>query len=47
MPQNRQYWLKIDLLSDTTLGRGDGVAGVVDAEVQHDAYGLPYLSGKT
>ncbi|MBK8989899.1 MAG: RAMP superfamily protein [Chloroflexi bacterium] len=47
MPENKQYWLKIDLLSDTTLGRGDGVAGVVDAEVQHDAYGLPYLSGKT
>lgn len=47
MPQNKQYWLKIELLSDTILGRGDGVAGVVDAEVQHDVYGLPYLSGKT
>lgn len=47
MPHNKQYWLKIDLLSDTTLGRGDGIAGIVDAEVQHDAYGLPYLSGKT
>lgn len=47
MPQDKQYWLKIELLSDTILGRGDGVAGVVDAEVQHDAYGLPYLSGKT
>lgn len=40
-------WLKMVLKSDATLGRGDGVAGVVDAEVQHDAYGLPYLSGKT
>lgn len=47
MPEKTQYWLKIDLLSDTTLGRGDGVAGVVDTEVQHDVYGLPYLSGKT
>src|SRR3990172_4158071 len=40
------YWLKIKLISDATFGRGDGVAGLVDAEVQHDEYGLPYLSGK-
>jgi hypothetical protein len=39
--------LTLHLLSDTTFGRGDGLAGVVDAEVQHDDYGLPYLSGKT
>lgn len=41
------YWLKITLASDTAFGRGDGVAGLVDAEVQHDDYGLPYLGGKT
>ena len=41
------YWLTFKLKSDATFGRGDGVAGVVDAEVQHDDYGLPYLSGKT
>ncbi len=41
------YWLKFCLESDTTFGRGDGVAGVVDTEVQHDEYGLPYLGGKT
>lgn len=41
------YWLSLQLLSDTTFGRGDGVAGEVDAEVQHDDYGLPYLGGKT
>ena len=41
------YWLKFKLLSDATFGRGDGLAGVVDAEVQHDEYGLPYMSGKT
>lgn len=41
------YWLKITLKSDTTFGRGDGVAGLVDAEVQHDDNGLPYLGGKT
>lgn len=41
------YWLTLELLSDTAPGRGDGVAGLVDAEVQHDAHGLPFISGKT
>jgi hypothetical protein len=40
------YWLKFTLSSDATFGRGDGVAGVVDSEVQHDEYGLPYLTGR-
>jgi len=40
-------WLKLTLDSDATFGRGDGVAGMVDAEVQQNVYGLPYLSGKT
>jgi len=39
--------LEIKLISDATLGRGDGIAGEVDAEVQHDQYGFPYLSGRT
>jgi CRISPR/Cas system CMR subunit Cmr4 (Cas7 group RAMP superfamily) len=43
----KTFWLTLTLKSDTTFGRGDGVAGVVDTEVQHDKYGLPYLSGKT
>ena len=43
----KTYWLQLELLSDDTFGRGDGVAGVVEAEVQHDEYGLPYLGGKT
>lgn len=30
------YTLKLTLLSDAAFGRGDGVAGLVDAEVQHD-----------
>jgi len=42
----RDYFLKFTLLSDATFGRGDGVAGLVDVEVQHDAYGLPYLGGR-
>lgn len=41
------YRLKIKLLSDTTFGRGDGVAGLIDQEVEHDPYGFPYLRGRT
>lgn len=40
------YLLSITLKSDTILGRGEGVAGLVDAEVEHDEYGLPYLRGR-
>lgn len=39
--------VQIKLLSDTTFGRGDGVAGLVDQEVEHDSYGFPYLRGRT
>ncbi|RMD59535.1 hypothetical protein D6833_11300 [Candidatus Parcubacteria bacterium] len=36
------------LKSDATFGRGDGVAGLVDEEVEHDAStGLPFLRGRT
>lgn len=42
-----RYWLEIKLESDTALGRGDGVAGLVNAEVQHEPSGLPFLGGKT
>ncbi|KAB8321190.1 RAMP superfamily protein [Tolypothrix campylonemoides VB511288] len=41
------YFLKIKLLSDTTFSRGDGVAGLIDQEVEHDAFGFPYLRGRT
>lgn len=41
------YQLKIKLLSDTTFGRGDGVAGLVDQELEHDSSGFPYLRGRT
>ncbi len=41
------YWLCFRLLSDATFGRGEGMAGVVDQEVEHDTYGLPYLRGRT
>lgn len=42
-----QYQLEIELLSDTTFGRGDGLAGIIDQEVEQDADGLPYLRGRT
>lgn len=41
------YWLCFTLLSDATFGRGEGLAGLVDQEVDHDRYGLPYLRGRT
>ncbi|RUS98580.1 hypothetical protein DSM106972_079660 [Dulcicalothrix desertica PCC 7102] len=41
------YQLLIKLLSDTTFGRGDGVAGLIDQEVEHDSSGFPYLRGRT
>jgi len=42
----RTYFLRFMLKSDATFGRGDGVAGLVDTEVQHDGYGCPYLGGR-
>ena len=41
------YTLELELLSDTTPGRGEGVAGLVDAEIQHDELGLPVISGRS
>lgn len=41
------YWFCFTLLSDATFGRGEGLAGLVDQEVDHDRYGLPYLRGRT
>ncbi len=39
--------LSIQLLSDSTPGSGGGLPGVVDTEIEHDQYGLPYLRGRT
>ncbi len=40
--------LRIELRSDTAFGRGDGIAGLVDSEVEHDARtGLPFVKGRT
>lgn len=42
-----EYRLTFTLLSDATFGRGEGIAGLIDREVEHDRYGLPYLRGRT
>ncbi len=39
--------LYIELLSDATFSRGEGTAGVVDTEVEHDACGIPFIGGKS
>jgi CRISPR/Cas system CSM-associated protein Csm3 (group 7 of RAMP superfamily) len=39
-------YFRLTLLSDTAFGRGEGVAGLVDAEIEHDANGLPFLHGR-
>lgn len=41
------FILQFTLQSAATFGRGDGVAGLVDEEIEHDADGLPYLRGRT
>lgn len=41
------YKLQFVLRSAATFGRGDGAAGLVDEEVEHDADGLPFLRGRT
>lgn len=42
-----KLWLRFTLESEACFSRGDGVPGVVDVEVNHDEYGLPYLGGRT
>lgn len=39
--------ITIDLLSATSFSRGEGTAGAVDTEIEHDELGLPCVSGKT
>ncbi len=42
----KTLFLKMVLKSDAAFGRGDGIAGIIDNEVQHDELGCPYLNGK-
>jgi len=43
---NQGLVLKLELLGDAVFGRGDGIAGLVDQDVAHDALGLPFLHGR-
>jgi hypothetical protein len=43
----RPLALHLELLSDTTFSRGEGTAGVVDTEVEHDEFGMPFVGGRT
>ncbi|NJL06398.1 MAG: RAMP superfamily protein [Chloroflexaceae bacterium] len=43
----REYWLTVNLESDATFGRGEGVAGLVDTEIEHDPAGCPFVNGRT
>lgn len=42
-----RYFLRFVLQSEAIFGRGEGVPGLVDEEVQHDQYGCPYLGGRS
>ncbi|MBL8170418.1 MAG: hypothetical protein JNJ50_19825 [Acidobacteria bacterium] len=39
--------LYLTLRSAATFGRGDGVTGYIDREVEHDKEGFPFLRGRT
>ncbi len=41
-----RWYLTLALCSDATFGRGDGVAGLVDTEIEHDEYGCPFLGAR-
>ncbi|SRR5579883_507732 len=43
----RRLQLRLSLESDTTFGRGEGLAGLIDEEVEYDlATGLPFVRGR-
>ena len=44
---NGNQVIQVELLSDAAFSRGEGTAGIVDVEVEHDELGLPFLGGKT
>jgi len=42
----KQIFLCFELLSDAAFSKGDGLAGEVDSEIQHNDLGCPYLNGR-
>ncbi|MEM8535487.1 MAG: hypothetical protein AAGF95_31945 [Chloroflexota bacterium] len=41
-----QYTITLCTQSETTFGRGEGLAGVVDIEIEHDTAGCPFIGGR-
>lgn len=41
------YRIRLELESDAAFGRGSGIPGLIDQDVVLDAYGCPYLHGRT
>lgn len=41
-----RFYLTVQLLSDSTFGRGAGLAGLVDVEIEHDQNGFPFIGGR-
>lgn len=41
-----RYYLTVQIKSDATFGRGAGLAGLVDVEIEHDQYGCPFIGGR-
>lgn len=43
----KSFYLTVHLRSDTTFGRGEGLAGQVDVEIERDEYGCAFIGGRT
>lgn len=41
-----RYYLTVQIKSDATFGRGAGLAGLVDVEIEHDQFGCPFIGGR-
>lgn len=41
-----RYYITVQLKSDATFSRGEGVAGLVDVEIGHDKAGCPFIGGR-
>ncbi len=43
----REMTLRLTIATATTFGSGQGVPGLIDRDVEHDANGFPYMRGRT
>jgi len=41
-----RYYLTVQIKSDATFGRGAGLAGLLDVEIEHDQFGCPFIGGR-